>query len=373
MQLKVIRELNTRIGGPSRTFEKGPVRIAGEQLEVAGIIEGEEIDGNNIWYRTGGIDDHHYWSGGVTPNMQTLAPAANQKNSFGWFKSLGIENIWQTYNEHGEHVKIAVLDTGYRLTCPDVSGAIQSSGIFTRQEHYPGIALIIDDQSTVGHGTRCCSIIGSQNNSQWIVGIAPKCTLITGKISIDTELYDMRPIIDGIDWAIKQGADIISISFSKELTNQQEIKNWEAKFDGLLTNNKVLIFAAAGNTSEGASGERYPASFANCISVGATDAGKRLSTITLLSSRTILHAPGVDIESWGAGTSPDAASGTSFSTPIVAAVTGLAISYLRKRNISFTPQSLLADLINSADDIVEHPSKKIINIETLFTTLKNKS
>ena len=54
--------LNLRYGAPSREAPGRPVP-AGEQLAYVGRVLGEEIDGNNRWYRL--KDDQYCWSGAI--------------------------------------------------------------------------------------------------------------------------------------------------------------------------------------------------------------------------------------------------------------------------------------------------------------------
>jgi hypothetical protein len=63
MKIKVIKLLNTRIGGPRTAFPKGVTRNVGEEIEVMHKVKGESLDGNDDWYYDG--DDKYYWSGGV--------------------------------------------------------------------------------------------------------------------------------------------------------------------------------------------------------------------------------------------------------------------------------------------------------------------
>lgn len=367
--------LNVRVGKPSINAPCSQYIAPGSEIEVDGLLyKGDLYESIDTWFKDAA--GSYYWSGGVNHNVRIenfldiSIPNTGNKILFNWFKQLGIQNIWNTYTEKGSLVTIAVLDTGYNKGNIEIAASIIAEKINIDPEQYPGILLIIDDQSDDGHGNRCSSIIASRNNLQWVTGIAPESNLLISKISINTELRNFQSLLDGIEWAINQGADIISISYSIELT-KEEIAQWYPRFQKLLLNNNVLVFAAAGN-SDGSltTGERYPASFGGCISIGAVDENMNLSPSTILSSNTILHAPGMNIESFGKNGFPDPESGTSFSTPMVAAVAGLAISYLRRSNMKIDRNTLLNNLISSGDNLPGYPGKKIVNVENLFNYIK---
>jgi subtilisin family serine protease len=377
MKVSVKHFLNVRIGKPSVNALSYQYLAPGSELDVDGkLYKGDKFEGIDTWLKDAA--NNYYWSGGVnfTGDIQDVldhstAPTQN-KLTFPWFRRLNVENTWSAHNERGRHVTIAVLDTGHSNMNPDISTAVTQNRILIDRTHYPNIEFIPHDQSNDGHGTRCASIIGARNNREWIIGITPECQLLTGKISINREIRNFQYILDGIDWAIKQGAEIISISYAVEL-NPEEHELFNNKFQSIIKNKNVLIFAAAGNAGNTPlAGERYPASFDGCVSVGAITENNELSKLTIASDKTIIHAPGINIEAFGKGNTPDAQSGTSFSTPIVAAVAGLAVSYIKKRNANnWRSKDVLNLLYQTADAIPGHPAKKIINLNSLFNALHN--
>jgi subtilisin family serine protease len=236
-------------------------------------------------------------------------------------------------------------------------------------DDYPGVQLIMNDENGDRHGTRCASIVGAANKRDWIVGIAPEARLLIGKLSISGALPKFKYILDGISWAIDKGADIVSVSYFEEL-DANEAATFQQQLSQLVQGKEILIFACAGNTSiPNKSAEYYPASFTDCVSVGASTLGGQISPITVLNGKTILHAPGDDIESYGPDDKPSPLSGTSFSTPIIAGIAALAVSFLKQKHGGWDSNSLLKKMISTASPINNNPNKKIINITNLFKNL----
>ena len=366
--------LNVRRGKPSVNAPIVRVLSPGNEIETAKqLFKGDSFEGVDTWLKDDA--DNYYWSGGVNYAeeiehiLDTSQPLLTSQKKFEWFEKLHIDKIWSTYHERGENVTIAVLDTGYNTTIPDVADSVVDSNVIIDTAAYPGIELIQEDQSNTGHGTRCLSLIGSRNNSQYLTGIAPRCKILSAKISINREVRNFDFLLQGISWAIQKGADVISVSYAVELNDQDRI-SLEKKYANLIKGSNVLIFASSGNAgSTPVKAERYPASFTNCVSVGATDMNGNFSDITIQSSKTTIHAPGINIESLGKSIDPDPQSGTSFSTPIVAGIASLAISHLKKRDGTWNAGNLLSKIYASGDAIPGTDSKKIINGLELFKLL----
>ena len=368
MKLQVtVNKLNRR---------KSPVTDFADKSNVVEVVNSgftfesvSQIENNlGVWHQ--GHDGHWAWEKGLSKSSFAPTLLDLQKQTFQWFDSLNIIHIWNTYNEKGSDAKIAILDTGYKIANSDISDKINTSKIFIDNVNYPGVDLVIDDQSNDCHGTRCASIIGAKNSKDWIIGIAPESEIIVGKISIDKEILDFNYILNGIKWAISESADIISISYAYEDLRDDQISQINQEIADLVSDRSVLIFAASGNSGNPQrTADLYPASFDNCVSVGASNAANEISHLTVLSDRTTIHAIGENIESYNTENVPTPDSGTSFATPIVAGITALAISYLKKKNNGKWAKKDLLEKIFTTGIKIGSTNKKIINPLNLFSNL----
>lgn len=381
MKVTVTKYLNVRIGKPSLNAPCYQYLAPGSEIEVDGqLYKGEEDDGSyegvDTWYKDEA--NNFYWSGGVethnfnneySNNLRELQDSG--KRTFRWFNHMNIEEIWAKYKTQGENVKVAILDTGYANTVTDLSGRISKEKIIIDVHKYPNVfPFVISDQSKVFHGTRCASIVGSANSSGWLVGIAPRCELLVGKMSIDREFYLDDYLINGIEWAISNGAEIISVSYALPQSYIDDFERIQVKIDNLMNNKDVLIFAASGNTGGNfLKGDRYPASFNGIESIGASTFNDKLSLETIISEKTVIHAPGENIESFGRELEPTPLTGTSFSTPIVAGITALTISYLKSKYGIWNKQDLLKKIYGTGTLIPDYSNKKVINPLRLFESL----
>ena len=237
----------------------------------------------------------------------------------------------------GQGVRVAVLDTGIDAAHPDLSAAMDASRDFTNSPF--GVA---DAQ---GHGTHTAGIIAARRNSLGVVGVAPECRLLVGKVLGDDGSGQGNWIAASIDWACEQGADIISMSLgspSPDPTIHAAIQRAAAK--------GKFVIAAAGNDggTPGVDRVNFPGRFKEALAVAAFDRQMRLAPFSSQGPEVAIAAPGVEITSAFpiALGSYAKLSGTSMATPFVAGVVALLVS-LSKRSPGQRPPLATIDQLRA--------------------------
>lgn len=219
-------------------------------------------------------------------------------------------------------VKIAILDTGIDIHHPDLDGKIASSDMHNYTD-----SPTTDD--LYGHGTHVAGIAAAEtNNSVGVAGVGYSCSLASYKVLNDTGSGAYSWIAAGIEAAANDGVAVINMSLgSKFASSTLELAVNYAWSKG------VVIVASAGNA--GNSRPNYPAYYANCIAVAATDSSDAKASFSNYGSWVDVAAPGVDIYSTMPSegseiglTNYGSLSGTSMSAPHV---TGLAALVKAKR------------------------------------------
>lgn len=226
----------------------------------------------------------------------------------------------------GRGIKIAVLDTGFDLNHPDFLGRQITSKSFI-----PGEEV----QDGHGHGTHCIGTACGPRHPTTLprYGVAYNSEIFAGKVLSNQGSGTDSQILQGIEWAIANQCDIISMSLGSRTTPGQSYSPiYEAVAKRALQRG-ALIVAAAGNESRRDRGIINPvARPANCPSILAVAALDAQLQIANFSTRGInpdggqvdIAGPGVAIRSsWPLPTQYRTISGTSMATPHVAGIAAL--------------------------------------------------
>jgi len=165
---------------------------------------------------------------------------------------MGAEDVW-TQGVDGSGVLVAVLDTGCDITQGDLDGAVHAYKSFTSEEFHD-----VD-----GHGTATAGLVASRGVNEYdftalygvtmkMMGMAPGSMVMTGKVLDDTGYGWDSWIIGGIEWAVEEGADIISMSLGgMEVPNDGNDPTSEA-LDRAYEQG-IISFLASGNEGTGQS------------------------------------------------------------------------------------------------------------------------
>jgi minor extracellular protease Epr len=258
---------------------------------------------------------------------------------------VGAQNSWSS-DYTGADIKIAVIDTGVDTDHPDFAATTGAAAAISGGVSEVDYTTSFEDDN--GHGTHVAGIIGARQNGTGIVGIAPESSIYAVKaLGKDGSGYT-SDIIAGIDWAIGQGVDIISMSLGSS-TGSTALQN----ACDTANNDGILVVAAAGNNGSKTTTVKskdtitYPAKYASVIAVGAVDSSNNRAYFSSTGSELDVVAPGVNIlsDKYTGGTIK--MSGTSMATPFVAG----DLALLKQANPNYTSTQLRALLESTCKDL----------------------
>src|ERR1017187_8238184 len=231
-------------------------------------------------------------------------------------------------------VKAAILDTGVDCTHPDFMNAGGTStdtaagGQLDWSSSKALVATTISSpacawEDDVGHGTLTAGALGAAtNNGAGIASLGFPLQLVILKV-IDANGNAPDDIVaQGIDMAISEGAQVISMSLAGAGYSQ----TLQTAMDSAWQHN-VLVVAGAGN-NDGTT-LTYPGDGNHVLTVAATDTNNASAGFSNYGTWVKIAAPGVNIESTlptyanSFGTNYGMASGTSMATSFVGALAGL--------------------------------------------------
>jgi subtilisin family serine protease len=258
----------------------------------------------------------------------------------------------------GNEVVIAILDTGIFLNHTDLSKNIWKNTAETscnngKDDDNNGF---IDDcfgwdiqsndnnpnpDGNNSHGTHAAGIAMAVRNNNGVVGVAPGAKAMPVKVFGAGGGGRITDIIKGMDYAVQNGAHIISLSLGASIRCPNSFKNAsKAAHDA-----GVMVIAASGNS--GSETPASPASCPNVFGVGATDSRKNIASFSQYWEDMVdAVTPGTNILS----TIPSGykkLSGTSMATPVVSGLAAL----VKSTNMSMGPDQISKILCDNAEDI----------------------
>ncbi|WP_435101855.1 S8 family serine peptidase [Halarchaeum sp. P4] len=207
-------------------------------------------------------------STGATSAASTADADAGYNVTYG-LEQVNATGVWKRYDTKGGGVKVAVLDTGVDVSHPDIE-------LYTRDPSdptYPGGwaefgpkgQRVADSRphDTDYHGTHVSGTVTGGNASGQYIGVAPNASLMHGLV-LPEGSGSFTQIIAGMQWAVENDADVVSMSLGSEGAYPsfiEPVRNARAA--------GTLVVTAAGN--EGANTSGSPANVYESLAVGATD------------------------------------------------------------------------------------------------------
>lgn len=271
----------------------------------------------------------------TAPGQIVSVKAATDEADWG-HAAIGVPEAWKVTK--GKGAVVAVLDTGADHAHRDLKNQILMSKDFTGSRS--------GDSDVNGHGSHCAGVVAAEANGVGMVGVAPEAKLIIGKVLGDRGSGSDAGIAAGIDWAVRNGADVISMSLGSSGPSARihdAVKRAAAK--------GVIVVAAAGNAGPGANTVGYPGGHPECVCVAATDSAGKVASFSSRGPQLTVAAPGVQVKSCYPGDRFAVMSGTSMATPYVAGCAALYVADAKARGVKPTPEGFRKAATETATDL----------------------
>jgi len=224
---------------------------------------------------------------------------------------IGANTAWD--KTQGAGVTIAILDSGIDASHPDLAAHLVP-GYNTYDNN-------TDTSDICGHGTQVAgSAAAAMNNAIGVTGVAGQAKIMPvriGYLSSGSCYGFYSSIASGITYAADHGARIANISYAYMPTSSAVVS--AASY---MKSKGGLVFVSAGNYNRD---EGFTPTN-SMIAVSATDTTDARASFSSYGSFVSLSAPGTNIYTTNQGGGYGYVAGTSFSSPIAAAVAALVMS-----------------------------------------------
>ncbi|MBR5146521.1 MAG: S8 family serine peptidase [Bacteroidales bacterium] len=255
------------------------------QADVMNILKAEELNGNvadirNLWiansisckasksviYKLSSHPDIKVI--GYDKEMQIISPeqmkavegntVAPVRGADAHVSAVNAPQVW-SLGYTGKNVIVAVLDSGTNTNHLDLKDHLWSGYVDTNNDGTPDSYVngwnYISNNSNItddyGHGTHCAGIVCGDGTAGVTTGVAPDASLMTLKTVNRTGGGSVAQMLSGVQFAVENGADILSMSLgfkNDQITTAQKEEIRKA-FDNVLAAG-VVVCAAAGNDGD---------------------------------------------------------------------------------------------------------------------------
>lgn len=304
-----------------------------------------------------------------------------------YFDAVRVSGAWDV-TAGDPDIIVAVADNGFDLSHPELAGKIvKPYNVFSKDSRVYPVA------GTGGmHGTHvAATAVGNSNNGSGVCGIAPGCRLMPVQLAQPDGIMPLTAVIDGILYAVNQGADVVNASVGIDAEAFQRLSPGEQlnfirsnglgeeevwkKIHEIAAKKHCVIVWAAGNENVIAGidpSKRYP----NGIKVSAV--GRDLEKAGFSNygnyadypvKYSTLSAPGVAIYNAVPEGRYAMLDGTSMAAPIVAG----AVALLKSVDRSLTAEQAIDILTRTGLPAADSPIGPVIQLDRALQAASGKN
>ena len=217
-----------------------------------------------------GLDKEYQIVQAVEDVPVAVTSGNSRKSAMPHVLQVNADDVWGL-GYTGKNVVVAILDSGINPDHYDLkdhlwTGYVDADGDGDKDDLVNGWNFIennADIRDDYGHGTHCAGIVAGDGTVGNITGIAPDATIMGVKIVNRTGGGTPAQMISGVEFAVENGADVLSLSlgFKRSQIKSADIEALRTTFENLLQLGVVACVAAGndGNTNGAPDNVDFPA------------------------------------------------------------------------------------------------------------------
>jgi subtilisin family serine protease len=313
------------------------------------------------------------WDEMIFESSKTFSDPASNSGEKSWYLDvIEAHKAWDITTGNKKLI-LAVIDNGFDINHEEIKDKIiKPYNVIDRTSN-------VAPHGAMNHGTHVSATACASSNGKGIVGISPLCKLMPIKVEDENGMISSTYIVDGILYAIKNGANVINLSLGKmfgnlPLTEEQQkelIRNqgndefqfWDELF-AYADKKNVTCVIAAGNEANLIGLDPFQRS-KSTIKVSAIDENYNRAEFSNFGSLSTISAPGTHIYSAKPNGEYEYLEGTSMASPIVAG----AVVLMKSLKPNLTNQEIIK-LMRSTGKTKNPRIGPVLQLYGLLHTLK---
>lgn len=297
------------------------------------------------------VFDEALFEGVYTPDD----PAFSDSDKSWHLKAVNASRAWDI-TRGSEKVTIAIVDNGFNLKHPELSNkVVQPYNVWSHSDEiFP---------QEVDHGTHVAgTALALADNKKGLCGIAPNCKFMPIQVANDRGLMTTTSVLDGILYALYQGADVVNVSLGSQFTGlsqfpesaqqdlirnhfKEEERLWREIMRIAAKHNSTMVVAAGNdNVLAGIDALQRPELFITVSAVDKNNQSFGKADFSNYGEYSTISAPGVGIYSSIGKNDYQIMDGTSMAAPIVSG----AVALMKSLNDTITTKQIICILQNTA-------------------------
>ena len=319
------------------------------------------------------VFDEALFEGAYTPSD----PAFSDVNKSWYLNAINAPQAWDI-TRGSEKITVAIVDNGFNLDHPELkSKVIQPYNVWLRSDK-------IFPQS-IDHGTHVAgTALAIVDNGKGLCGIAPNCKFMPVQVADKRERMTTTSVLDGILYALYQGADVINVSLGsmftgldkfpeniqKDMINnhfKEEERLWRHIMRIAANHNSTIVIAAGNdNVLAGIDAIQRPELFITVSAVDKNNQNFDKANFSNYGSFSTISAPGVGIYSSVGKNDYKIMNGTSMAAPIVAG----AVALMKSLNDTITNKQIIC-ILQSTGKEAQGNIGKLIQLDKSLQLVKS--